>query len=349
MRTRTRELVVSGYGAGTLAGLVWGLSFPVPLLLHGWNAVTVTAGRYLAYGLVSLALVLLGRRELRRIAVRHWRPALAFAVAGNVAYYLLLVLGIQLAGAPVTDVIIGTIPVTMAVAGNLLVPAYRWRTLALPIALVIVGMVVINAGELSGDATAVPSSLTMRVLGIAAAFGAVVLWTWFGVANATFLNRHPDVSNRDWATVTGLATGVVTLLALPLAAATHQLGTVPGSGHRSSVAILVLGCAVLGVLVSWVAAILWNVASARMSSTAAGMMINVETLSGFAYVYLVVLAWPSITQLIGLLLILADVAIVVRLGAGDLPVREEPYVPEHEAPPGVALAAQGIAAHDDPG
>lgn len=72
---------LDGVAAGGAAGLVWGLAFLVPVLLHGWSAVAVTTGRYLAYGLVSALLFLAGRRGMRGLARRHWRPALAFAPA----------------------------------------------------------------------------------------------------------------------------------------------------------------------------------------------------------------------------------------------------------------------------
>ena len=44
--------LTAGLLAGTGAGLVWGLAFLVPVLLPGWSAVAVTAGRYLAYGML---------------------------------------------------------------------------------------------------------------------------------------------------------------------------------------------------------------------------------------------------------------------------------------------------------
>ena len=69
---------------------------------------------------------------------------------------------------PITDIIIGIIPVTMAVVGNLLTPTYRWRTLAVPIALVVVGMVIVNAGELTGSGSMPDATLLARALGIAA-------------------------------------------------------------------------------------------------------------------------------------------------------------------------------------
>src|SRR5919108_4044353 len=110
-------------GAGIGASLIWGSAFLVPVLLGGWNPVIVTLGRYLVYGLLSAVLFALGGRDLRRVLRKHWRAALAFAVAGNAGYYLLLVIGIRAAGAPLTDMVIGAIPVVVAVTGNVLAPA----------------------------------------------------------------------------------------------------------------------------------------------------------------------------------------------------------------------------------
>src|SRR6266536_2920647 len=213
---------LGGVTAGTAAGLVWGLAFLVPVLLHGWSAVAVTSGRYLAYGAVSAILFALGGRSLRGLTRRHWRPALAFAITGNVGYYLLLVLGIELIGAPVTDIVIGCIPVTLALAGNIASRAYAWRKLALPVGLVTAGLLFANIPAVA--ASPGNGSVTGKALGLLAAFGAVALWTWYGLANARFLNRNPEVPNASWSTLVGLFTGAITLIGLPLAVVTHQIG-----------------------------------------------------------------------------------------------------------------------------
>src|SRR5215471_7313747 len=96
--TGRRLSAAAGIGAGITAGLVWGLAFLMPVLLGGWNPVIVTIGRYLAYGLVSAALFTLGGQGMRALAHQHWRPALAFAIAGNAGYYLLLVTALRAAG-----------------------------------------------------------------------------------------------------------------------------------------------------------------------------------------------------------------------------------------------------------
>jgi drug/metabolite transporter (DMT)-like permease len=310
----TKRASLLGYIGGTAAGLIWGLAFLLPVLLEGWGAVTVTTGRYLAYGAISLVLLLIGGRELRRITREHWGAAALFAVTGNVGYYLLLVLGIELAGAPITNIIIGCIPVSMALVGNWRRRSYPWRRLLLPVGLVAVGMLIVNVLELTGAESAGSGSPATKILGLLAAVAAVVLWTWYGISNATFLERHPEVSAGTWSTVIGLATGAITLAALPLAAMTGQLDRPDGD---SSVLALVLASLILGILVSWGATVLWNVASARLTSTTAGMLINIETVAGFAYIYAALTDWPPIGQLLGFALILAGVVLVVRLPTSD--------------------------------
>jgi drug/metabolite transporter (DMT)-like permease len=311
---------VAGTGAGMLAGLVWGLAFLLPVLLTGWGAVAITVGRYLAYGALSLILVVLGGATPRATARRHWRPALTFALTGNVCYYLLLVLGIALVGAPVTDIIIGSIPVTIALVGNVVSATYPWRRLLLPVALVLVGLLIVNVLELGGAAPTQQTPVVAKVAGVLAAFGAVALWTWYGIANARFLSSHPDVPSAGWSTVVGLGTGAVTLLVVPLAAVTGQLApTDPEAG----IAPFLIASLVLGVLVSWVATVLWNLASARLSTTAAGMLINIETVAGFGYVYAARGQWPPIGQVIGFALVLVGVLLVVRLPEAEPTARDE--------------------------
>ncbi|WNV85138.1 DMT family transporter [Umezawaea sp. Da 62-37] len=297
-------------GAGISAGLVWGLAFVLPDLLSGWSAVAVTVGRYLAYGVLSLVLFALGGAAVRRVARKHWRPAVAFGVAGNAGYYLLLVVGIQTVGAPVTNMVIGCIPVVMAVVGNRTTRMCPWRSLLVPVSLVAVGLVVVNALEISGAQATEPTSTTTKVLGLLACCGAVALWTWYGIANARFMAENPDVPAGQWATVVGVATGVVTVVALPLALTTGQFDTAPGATDALGFVAVAL---VLGVLVSWVATWLWNAASAGLSPTVAGMLVNIETLSGYTYVYAARREWPPLGQVLGFALIIVGVVLVIRL------------------------------------
>jgi drug/metabolite transporter (DMT)-like permease len=284
---------------------VWGLAFLVPVLLPGWSATAVTAGRYLAYGLLSLALLLYQGRAAWRLAREHWRAAVAFAVTGNTGYYLLLVIGIQKIGAPVTDTIIGSIPVVVAVVSNWRAPALPWRRLALPVALSLAGLALINAAEFTGTHPTQAAPLDTKLLGLAAAVGAVALWTWYSLANATFLAARPTIPAGSWSSVVGLAT-LAALLPVTL------LGQMSWSAAgRRDAALFLAGTAVLGVAVSWGGTWLWNTASARLPATTAGILVNVETVSGYAYVYLARQHWPPLDQLLGFALILAGVGLAL--------------------------------------
>jgi drug/metabolite transporter (DMT)-like permease len=288
---------------------VWGLAFLLPVLLGGWNPVIVTAGRYLAYGALSGFLFLLGGRGLRQIARQHWRIALVFAVTGNVGYYLLLVIGIHAAGAPLTDMVIGAIPITVAVAGNWLWPTYRWRRMALPLALVTLGLALVSTLEISGVHAYLPGPASAKAAGLAAACGAVICWTWYALANARFLAGHPGISPARWSTAVGVATGAVTITCLPLAATGQLAAPPPGSPGTGK---LIAAAIILGVVVSWAGTCLWNSASSHLPPALSGLLVNVETVAGFAYVYAAKMQWPPAGQLSGLILLIAGVAIMVQ-------------------------------------
>src|ERR671913_537672 len=102
-----------GIAAGAGGGLLWGLAFLVPMLLETVSAVDLALGRYLVYGLLSAALL------RSRLDGGAWRSALLLAVTGHVGYYVLLVVAIEHAGAPLAAIVVGAIPVSVAVAGAL--------------------------------------------------------------------------------------------------------------------------------------------------------------------------------------------------------------------------------------
>ncbi len=77
-------------------------------------------GRYLALGLIALPIARLGRVRLRQLARRDWLTALMLTMMGNLIYYFCLASAIQRTGAPVSTMIIGTLPVVIPVFANLL-------------------------------------------------------------------------------------------------------------------------------------------------------------------------------------------------------------------------------------
>ena len=112
--------MLAGVAAALGAGLLWGLVFLTPLLLADYPPFMLAIGRYLAFGVLAAGLAWFDRDALARLTRRDWIEAAKLAVIGNLLYYTTLASAIQLAGAPVPALIIGTLPVVIAITANVL-------------------------------------------------------------------------------------------------------------------------------------------------------------------------------------------------------------------------------------
>jgi len=115
MPRQHRHAVVTGTLFALAAGLMWGLVFVAPLLLPQYPALLLSFARYLAFGLIALPLGWLDRKRLAGLSRADWIEALKLSLVGNLLYYLLLAAAIQRAGGPLPTMLIGTLPVVIAV------------------------------------------------------------------------------------------------------------------------------------------------------------------------------------------------------------------------------------------
>lgn len=110
--------MLSGIVFALTAGLMWGLIFVGPLMVPEYPAALQSAGRYVAFGLIALPLAWADRKRLRRLSRADWIEALKLSAVGNLLYYFFLASAIQRTGAPVSTMIIGTLPVVIAVTAT---------------------------------------------------------------------------------------------------------------------------------------------------------------------------------------------------------------------------------------
>ncbi|MEU5696353.1 DMT family transporter [Actinosynnema sp. NPDC020468] len=320
MRIQPPPLLV-GVLCGVGANLIWGLAFLMPLLLPGSDAVALALGRYLVFGVVSAAILVVTRGGgARGLGRRVWGTALVFAFAGHLGYYFFLVQGITHAGAPITTVIIGTLPVTVAVTGNLVRREFPFSRLLLPLGLITVGLVLVNVMEVDWRGAFTGHSGATWLIGVASALAALGLWTWYAVANAGFLRKHPEISSSSWSTLMGVCTLALSLVALPVAALTGGVRL----GGAGSLVPLLIGSVVLGVLVSWVGTVLWNRSSGLVPISIAGQIVVVQVIAGLIYVF----AWdgrvPPLPELIGIALLIGGVLLAIQRTRRTPPVADRP-------------------------
>ena len=305
------------------AGLMWGLVFVAPVMLPGYAPALLTVGRYLAFGLLAVPLaLLLDRRALRELRPTDWWEAARLSLVGNFLYYLCLSGAIQRAGAPLPTMVIGTLPVVIAVTANhrnrMRDGHLPWLRLAPSLLLIAAGLACVNRDELA-RLQAEAGDLRRYAEGAALAVLAVACWTWYPIRNADWLRAHADRSPRAWATAQGLVTLPMALVGIALLAAVHAAAPgvlVPADyalplGERP-LAYVGLMVAV-GLCSSWLGTLCWNEASQRLPTSLSGQLIVFETLAALAYAF----AWnqrvPPPTTLAGVALLVAGVAWALRI------------------------------------
>ena len=116
--------------------------------------------------------------------------------------------------------------------------------------------------------------------------------TWIGHASWLIQTEGVNVLvDPVWANWLGLAAGVGAL-AIWAVAGTDLATLVSRPGFGTFVAV----CVVTGIGAAWVASVLWNMASRRLSPSLAGQLIVSETVFGLVYSFAWDGAWPAALQ-----------------------------------------------------
>ena len=348
-----RAQLVTGTLFALLAGLMWGLVFVAPLLLPDYPAALQSFARYLAFGLIALPLAWWDRAQLARLTRADWIEALKLSAVGNLLYYLFLAAAIQRAGGPLPTMIIGTLPVVIAIVSNLRSSqAVRlrdgrlpWRRLAPSLLLIAAGIACVNHVELarlqaevgaplpgSGAPADAAQGLSRYALGALLAVGAVACWTWYPIRNADWLRAHADRSPRAWATAQGVATLPIAALGFALFWVWNEAGGRAGAGMESAASLtqgrtafempfgptpgLFLGLMFsIGLFASWLGTLCWNEASQRLPPLLVGQLIVFETLAALSYAWVLRGRWPDAFTLAGATLLVGGVVWAMRAAA----------------------------------
>lgn len=312
--------MLSGVLFALAAGLMWGLVFVAPVMLPGCPPALLTAGRYLAFGLLALPLALMDRRALRELTPADWWEAVKLSAIGNFLYYLTLSAAIQRAGAPLPTMIIGTLPVVIAVCANhrnrVRDGQLPWLKLLPSLLLIAAGLACVNRDELAhlqgGD-------LRRYAEGALLAIAALACWTWYPIRNADWLCAHADRSPRAWATAQGLVTGPMALAGLLAVGGAHLAapGTLVPEGYAFPLGAQPLAFVglmlAIGLCSSWLGTLCWNEASQRLPTSLSGQLIVFETLAALAYAFTWNQRMPPPATLAGIALLMAGVVWALRI------------------------------------
>lgn len=309
----------AGLGCALGAGLTWGLVFVAPVMLPGYPPAVLSVGRYAAFGLIALALAWPARAALARLSRADWIEAAKLSLVGNLLYYGCLAAAIQTAGVPLPTMLIGTLPVIIAVCSNLSDRTLPWARLAPSLAVIAAGIGLVNLAELERLRSESPDAGPTLLLGAVLALGAVACWTWYPIRNARWMQRNARTSAATWSTAQGLTTLPLALAGYGLLAAWHAVSPLRaadggffafplGPQPLAFVALM----ATIGLAASWLGTLLWNRASRLLPTSLVGQLIVFETLSALAYGFLWRGEAPSAGTAAGIALLVAGVSLGVR-------------------------------------
>lgn len=308
----------NGVLCGLLAGAMWGMVFIVPELMAAYSPLELAVGRYIAYGAIAAGLMLPRLNSLlHRLDRGDYLALLRHALAGNIVYYMLLALGVKLAGVAPTSLIIGVLPISVTLMGHKDHGSVPLRQLTLPLLVVTAGIVCINIDVFTHDSGGAGIAIGQKLLGVLCATGALLCWSWYTLDNARYLKRNAHFSSGEWSALYGLASGLIALVIGVAAFAIYHSDVTGAAGAASGRhwgtfwlvnALLALGASVIGNH-------LWNVASRRVPVTLSGQLILFETLFALLYGFIYKQQLPRPLEVAAIVLLIVGVVWSVRVHA----------------------------------
>ena len=295
-----------GVVSGCAAGALWGLVFLAPKVAPEASPMMLTAGRYLAYGLIAALLI---APRWRRVTValdfKAWRALAWLSLAGNIVYFVFLVVGVHFAGVGASALIVGMVPVVVALWGLKDKDSPPLSRVAPPIAVAALAVGLIGWESLSQSSGADRDGV-QTLIGLACALAALLSWSAFAVGNSRWMARLPEVSPHDWSLLTGVVTGGFALLLAVPALLTMGVWSGEAWGRFLGVSVGV------AIFASIIGNAFWNQASRLLPLTMLGQMIVSETLFAFLYGFLWEARGPTVIEVVAMILMVISVVWCVR-------------------------------------
>lgn len=303
--------MLTGVLMGLAAGALWGLTFVAPRAVVPYSEIDLAILRYAAFGLTSLVLMAAGPRfRPGRLTVRKMLLALWLGLSGFVIYYVCVAFSVSLAGPAIAPLVIGALPVVLALYGNWRERNVPWSHIAPALVLIGLGLLVVNTAAFSAAAT--PDDRRNVLLGLGLAGLGLLVWFLYAITNARAMRAADAPDPLAWTGLQGVGALVGTIPLVVLApiygwSRIPELGFVGIDGTR-----LIAWALVTGVIASWVAQYFWTIASHRLPLALSAQLIVSETLFALIYGFAFEGRWPHAAEWAGGLLLILGVYLGVR-------------------------------------
>lgn len=295
-----------GIAYALAACLIWGLIFVVPpQLMSSYSAIEVAIGRYTFYGVVSLLIFLFVKAKGEcNYPLSIWIKALFFSLLSTMGYYNFVVLALHYSTPPICALVLGISPISIAFLGNWMEKECSYKSLLLPSLLIVIGLAIINVPQISET-----DALSEYVFGLVCSLLALLSWSYYVVINSRFLKHHPEVNPGHWSTLIGVTTlAWVAIFAGCFVIFTgDQFDLTKYTYLNPDFSSFLMGCAILGLICSWLGAFLWNRATLHLPVSLAGQLTLFETIFGVIFFYVLEMTLPPFLECLGILILLSAV------------------------------------------
>jgi drug/metabolite transporter (DMT)-like permease len=291
---------------GLASGALWGLIFIAPRAAEPYSEVDLAVWRYIAFGMTSLLLMAAHKRfRPHNISKHHLVTALMLGVIGYVFYYICIAFSIRLAGPALTPLIIGSLPLTLAIYGNWRDQNVAWKRLIFPLALIVVGLTCVYTATLNHSVEQRPANAVLW--GCLFALAAHVSWFTYAVINSNVMLSKDAPSALGWTSLQGVGAmvGVVPLLILAPMLGWSRIADL-GLWHMDG-ARFIFWAVLVGVVASWGGQHLWTLASNRLPLALSGQLIVSETVFGLIFGFMWSQRWPNLLEFFGAVFLIIGV------------------------------------------
>ncbi|EJC76147.1 hypothetical protein Rleg10DRAFT_4792 [Rhizobium leguminosarum bv. trifolii WSM2012] len=298
-----------GVSAALFAAFAFSLNFVVPFIIGDYSTFDFALIRHVVSGLVGFYILFSEKRVMRHVTLRNCLQAIWLAFVGYVGYFLTVTGAAVFAGPVIAPAFLGLVPIVLMVIGNQRQGSLPWRSLMMPLALVLVGLVLVNGTAFTVEGL---SSVESLWVGVPLALAAVGLWVWFALANQAALAARPDMPSSVWSALILVGGGVLMLACYPVGA---EIGLfqLPALGFGWSAAgNLYIWGASFALLATVGGVWAWNIASRSLPVALAAQLIVSETAFGVIGGLVVHARWPTPIEAAGVVVLIAGVVLSVR-------------------------------------
>jgi drug/metabolite transporter (DMT)-like permease len=316
-----KRSMFAGIIAAAVAAFSWSLSFIVPFVIGPYSLFDFTLVEFVVSGFLSAGLLWRNAPAVRKLTLDDWLVGCSLGLIGYVGYFLAVMAAAIYAGPVIAPAFLGLVPVVLSIAGNLREQTVAWSSLALPLGLAAAGLLLVNGSGLLQAGGLQSRSLA---LGIPLAISAVTFWTSFGLLNTSALARRPNMDVGVWTALIMAGAGISMLAFFPVGFL-FGLFEIPRLGlHWNTAGPLIMWAIGLAVFANFGGASAWTFASKRLPVALAAQMITMEPISATILGLLVHQRWPSVMEILGMIVLLVGVIIAIGIFSKSMVVAHSP-------------------------